>query len=81
VKAFDRLTLVLPLAAIVLIALSLWLSVNRRRTVLQLAVGVSLLMIAERRVVIHEQGVLASAAHNPRSLRVSWMICCTDSSS
>jgi multisubunit Na+/H+ antiporter MnhC subunit len=66
VKAFDRLTLVLPLAAIVLIALSLWLSVNRRRTVLQLAVGVSLLMIAERRVVIHEQGVLASAAHNPQ---------------
>ena len=40
VKAFDRLTLVLPLAAIVLIALSLWLSVNRRRTVLQLAVRI-----------------------------------------
>ena len=39
---------------------------NRRRTVLQLAVGVSLLMIVERRVVIHEQGVLASAAHNPQ---------------
>ena len=66
VKAFDRLTLVLPLVAIVLIALSLWLSVNRRRTVLQLAVGVSLLMIVERRVVIHEQGALASAAHNPQ---------------
>jgi len=66
VKAFDRLTLVLPLAAIVLIALSLWLSVNRRRTVLQLAVGVSLLMIVERRVVLHEQGALASAAHNPQ---------------
>jgi hypothetical protein len=66
VKAFDRLTLVLPLAAIALIALSLWLSVNRRRTLLQLAVGVSLLMIVERRVVIHEQGTLASAAHNPQ---------------
>ena len=39
---------------------------NRRRTVLQLAVGVCLLMIAERRVVIHEQGALASAAHNPQ---------------
>jgi multisubunit Na+/H+ antiporter MnhC subunit len=66
VKAFDRLTLVLPLITIVMIALSLWLSVNRRRTLLQLAVGVSLLMIMERRVVIHEQGVLASAAHNPQ---------------
>ena len=66
VKAFDRLTLVLPLITIALIALSLWLSVNRRRTLLQLAVGVSLLMIVERRGVLHEQGVLASAAHNPQ---------------
>jgi hypothetical protein len=66
VKAFDGLTLVLPLVTIALIALTLWLSVNRRRTVLQLAVGVSLLMIVERRVVLHEQSVLASAAHNPQ---------------
>jgi hypothetical protein len=66
VKAFDGLTLVLPLVTIALIALSLWLSVNRRRTLLQLAVGVSLLMIVERRVVLHEQSVLASAAHNPQ---------------
>ena len=66
VKAFDRLTLLLPLVTIVLLALTLWLSVNRRRTVLQLAVGVSLLMIVERRVVIHEQGTLASSAHNPQ---------------
>jgi multisubunit Na+/H+ antiporter MnhC subunit len=66
VKAFDRLTLVLPLVTIALIALSLWLSLNRRRTLLQLAVGISLLTIAERRVVIHEQGALASAANNPQ---------------
>ena len=66
VKAFDRFTLVLPLVTIALIALALWLSVNRRRTALQLAVGVSLLMIVERRVVLHEQGVLASDAHNPQ---------------
>jgi hypothetical protein len=66
VKAFDGLTYILPLVTIALIALSLWLSVNRRRTVLQLAVGVSLLMIVERRGVLHEQGVLASDAHNPQ---------------
>jgi hypothetical protein len=66
VKAFDGLTLVLPLVTIALLALSLWLSVNRRRTLLQLAVGVSLLMIVERRVVLHEQSVLASGAHNPQ---------------
>ena len=66
VKDFDGLTLILPLVTIALIALSLWLSVNRRRTLLQLAVGVSLLMIVERRGVIHEQGALANAAHNPQ---------------
>jgi hypothetical protein len=66
VKDFDGLTLILPLITIALIALCLWLSVNRRRTLLQLAVGVSLLMIVERRSVLHEQGVLASAAHNPQ---------------
>src|SRR5271170_3278167 len=66
VKDFDGLTLILPLVTIVLIALSLWLSVNRRRTLLQLAVGVSLLMIVERRSVLHEQSTLANAAHNPQ---------------
>jgi len=40
--------------------------VNRRRTVLQLAAGVALLMIIERRSVLHEQGALANAAHNPQ---------------
>jgi hypothetical protein len=70
VKAFDRFTLVLPLVTIVLIALSLWLSVNRRRTLLQLAVGVSLLMIVERRVTLHEQGTLASGAHNPQVAQI-----------
>ena len=66
VKDFDGLTYILPLVTIVLIALTLWLSVNRRRTVLQLAAGVSLLMIVERRGVLHEEGVLASDAHNPQ---------------
>ena len=70
VQAFDRFTLVLPLVTIILIALSLWLSVNRRRTLLQLAVGVSLLMIVERRVTLHEQSTLASGAHNPQVAQI-----------
>jgi hypothetical protein len=80
VKDFDGLTLILPLVTIALIALSLWLSVNRRRTLLQLAVGVSLLMIVERRGVLHEQGALASARTTLRSRRAFLVICCTDSS-
>jgi hypothetical protein len=66
VKAFDGLVIVLPVVTIALLALTLWLSVNRRRTALQLAVGVALLMIVERRVVIHAQGELANNAHNPQ---------------
>jgi hypothetical protein len=81
VKAFDRLTLALVLVTIALIALTLWLSVNRRGTLLQLAVGVSLLMIVERRIVIREQDALASSAHNPRSRRLFLVICHTDTSS
>jgi hypothetical protein len=66
VKAFDRITILLPILTVVLIAIALWLSVARRRTLLQLLVGVLLLMIIVRRVVIHEQGTLAGSAHNPQ---------------
>ena len=70
VKAFDRFTLVLPLVTIILIALSLWLSVNRRRTLLQLAVGVSLLMIVERRVASTSKARWPALLTTRRSLRV-----------
>jgi len=57
------------------------LSVNRRRTLLQLAAGVSLLMIVETARRAHEQGVLASAAHNPQVAQMFSVACCTGSSS
>ncbi len=64
VRAFDRLTIILPLLTLALIALSLWLSVSRRRTLVQLLVGSSLLLIILRRVVIYEQSALANDANN-----------------
>jgi hypothetical protein len=66
VKAFDRLTIFLPLFTVALIALALWISVSRRRTLVQFLVGSSLLLILLRRVVIHEQGALANSANNPQ---------------
>jgi hypothetical protein len=66
VKAFDRLAIALPFVTVALIALTLWLSLGRRRTLVQLLVGTLLLMIVVRRVVIHEQGALANSAHNPQ---------------
>ncbi len=65
VKAFDRLTILLPLLTLVLLAFTLWLSVSRRRTLMQFLVGSSLLLIVLRRVVLHEQSALASGANNP----------------
>ncbi|MGD0391141.1 MAG: hypothetical protein ABSC41_00705 [Acidimicrobiales bacterium] len=65
VRAFDRLTILLPLLTLLLIAFTFWLSVSRRRTLVQLLVGSSLLLIVVRRVVIHEQSALANGANNP----------------
>jgi hypothetical protein len=64
VRAFDRLTILLPLLTLALIALSLWLSRSRRRTLVQFLVGTSLLLIILRRVVIYEQNALANDANN-----------------
>jgi len=66
VRAFDRLSLALPLFTIVLIAATLWLSVRRRRTLVQLLVGTSLLLIILRRIVMYEQNALAKSANNPQ---------------
>ncbi len=64
VRAFDRLAIFLPLFTLALIAISLWLSMSRRRTLVQLLVGSSLLLIVLRRVVIYEQSALANDANN-----------------
>ena len=66
VRAFDRLAILLPILTFLVIVLALWLSVARRRTILQLVVGTSLLVIVVRRVVIYEQGALAHSAQNPQ---------------
>ncbi|MGA3147805.1 MAG: hypothetical protein ABSF33_10035, partial [Acidimicrobiales bacterium] len=66
VRAFDRLAILLPLLTLLLIAFTFWLSVSRRRTLVQFLVGSSLLLIILRRVVIHEQSALANGANNPQ---------------
>jgi hypothetical protein len=65
VRAFDRFAILLPLLTIVLITLGLWLSVARRRSLIQLLVVALLLLIAERRIVIYAQSDLAKKAQNP----------------
>ncbi len=66
VRGFDRLTILLPILTLLCIVVALWLSVARRRTVLQLVVGVILLTVVVRRLVIYEQGALAHSAHDPK---------------
>jgi hypothetical protein len=50
VDLFDRLVVVAAAMATVLIALTLWLSPHRRRTLLQLAVGIALGVVLIRRL-------------------------------
>jgi hypothetical protein len=66
VRAFDRLAIALPFITLALIAFTLWLSLGRRRTLVQILVVSLLLMIVVRRVVIHEQSALANSTHNPQ---------------
>jgi hypothetical protein len=65
VRAFDRLAILLPILTAALIALTLWLSVSRRRTLVQLVTVTALLTIVVRRVLIYEQGSLSTSAKNP----------------
>lgn len=50
VALFDRLVVVAVVLAVVLIALTLWVSPRRRRTLVQLAVGIALGVVLLRRV-------------------------------
>ena len=71
VKAFDRLTIFLPLFTLALIAVTLWLSLAPPGNPDPILVGTSLLMIVFRRLVIHSQGTLAPMPITPRWPRPS----------
>jgi hypothetical protein len=65
VKVFDGITVLLPLLTVAAIVLSLWLSLSRRRTLVQMLVVTALLMIVTRRVVVHFESTLAAKANSP----------------
>lgn len=66
VSAFDRLTILLPILTAVLIALTLWLSLSRRRTLIQLVAVTAILVVAMRRIMIYEEASLSKSAHDPQ---------------
>jgi hypothetical protein len=65
ISLFDRLVVVLLPVGVVLAALALWLSHRRRRTLLQLAVGLSLGMVLIRRVGFRVQDEIATLPPRP----------------
>ncbi len=71
VKKFDRITYALPVITLLCLGFALWLSVRRRRTLIQFFVGSALLMIILRRVVLYAEGVAASKANNPTVARIA----------
>ena len=52
VKWFDRLTWILPLVTAALIALTIWLSRRRRRTVIALGIGAAIAIFITRVIVV-----------------------------
>jgi hypothetical protein len=65
IELFDRLVVVLLPLGVVLAALALWLSHRRRRTLLQLAVGLALGMVLIRRVGFRVQDEVATLPPRP----------------
>ena len=65
VKAFDRLAIFLPLITLVIVGLALFLSLSRRRSLLQLVVASMLVLIVARRVIIYFQGRMVAEARSP----------------
>jgi hypothetical protein len=66
IELFDRLVVVLLPLGIVLAGLALWLSPRRRRTLLQLAVGLALGMVLIRRVGFRVQDEVAALPPRPQ---------------
>jgi hypothetical protein len=60
IALFDKLTILLVVATVVLLPLTLWVSPHRRRTLLQLVVGIALGMVLIRRFSYRLEGDLLS---------------------
>ena len=56
VDLFNRFVVLAVILAVVLFALTLWISPRRRRTLIQLAVGIGLGIVVIRRLAIHFEG-------------------------
>ena len=70
-ELIDRSVIILLVLAVLLIALTLWISRSRRRTTIQICVGVLIGMVAMRRLVIYiqEQAVDLAKPSNQDAMR------------
>jgi hypothetical protein len=69
VKFFDRLVIVLPILALLVVTIALWLSVNRRRTLLQILAGSLLALILVRVVVRWIEADVSGLGRTPQGQR------------
>ncbi len=65
IRLFDRVVVTSVVVAFVLMALAMWISPRRRRTLLQLAVGIALGMVLLRRVALLLEEDVADLARTP----------------
>jgi hypothetical protein len=69
VKFFDRLVVVLPILTLLVVTIALWLSVNRRRTLLQILAGSLLALILVRVVVRWIEADVGGLGRTPQGQR------------
>ena len=62
VRAFDRVVILLLILLPILIAVTLWVSVRRRRTLIELMTGFALVLVLERRLALAALGDVVNKA-------------------
>src|SRR5262249_41691067 len=64
-RVFDLLTVLLPILTALLIAATIWFSLDRRRTLIQLGIGVAITFLLVRIIVGYLEGRVIDGITNP----------------
>jgi hypothetical protein len=71
VRLFDALVWVLPIVALLLAAATVWLSSHRRRTLIELGVGVAVALVLTRVIVKQASNAIVNSLHEGNGLTIA----------
>ena len=70
VRLFDTLVWVLPIVALLLAAVTVWLSRHRRRTLIELGIGVAVALVLTRVIVKQASNAIVNSLHQGSGLTI-----------